>query len=157
MHEPIRTSTYYRTEDPLENLQLRIVIYEVWNAEFTIPYIYHLSPLLRYQNLEAMKIHKQGRSLFNTLVLSTGRRSCSVQGKVKRNTCFPDAIVKWYFLLLSDSEILDYITHKESKKGSAAQVFEVLCPFPCCAIQYLRFSFPSSVGEPSAAGADGEE
>ena len=31
---------------------------------------------------------------------------------------------------LSDSEILDYMVYKDSKKGSAAQVFELLLPFP---------------------------
>eukprot|EP01035_Chromulina_nebulosa_P003024 gene3024-4125_t len=80
MHEPIRTSTYYRTEDPLENLQLRIVIYEI-------------SKPRSYEDTQA-----------RTQPFQYSR------------------IINWQEKLFSPSEILDYITHKESKKGSAAQL-----------------------------------
>ena len=59
MHEPIRTSTYYRTDDPLENLQLRIVIYEVIGEYSYQDHFYCLYNLKKYYlgvDIEASKL-----------------------------------------------------------------------------------------------------
>ena len=104
---------YYRTSDPLENFQLRLVVREFSRSNVYKPAI------IKGVSDESDAADESAQPLLAENASSGGRSKAANRHREWFNV---DRKISWQEKILGPSEIADYLINKDNRRGTAYQV-----------------------------------